>query len=85
MTLLAHALNYTLAVLFWLILGRIALTLITHGRQGFVMGIFVKGTEPFFVAIRFLTGGRIGEKGVVALALLLIVALRIALVPVLRG
>lgn len=85
MTFVAQVLNYTLAVLFWLILGRIALTLITHGRQGFVMGVFVKGTEPVFAAIRFVTGGRIGERGIVVIALVLIVALRIALVPALRG
>lgn len=85
MIFVAQALNYTLAVLFWLILGRVALTLITHGREGFVMGIFVKGTEPVFATIRFITGGRIGEKSVVVIALLLIVVLRIALLPALRG
>jgi uncharacterized protein YggT (Ycf19 family) len=85
MTIVAELLNYTLALFFWLILGRIALTLLTHGREGFFMGVFVKGTEPVFAVVRRLTGNRVGERGVALLSLLLLAVLRYALVPVLRG
>ena len=85
MTFVAELLNYALALFFWLILGRIALTLLTHGREGFFMGVFVKGTEPVFGVVRRLTGNRVGERGVALLSLLLLAVLRIALVPVLRG
>jgi uncharacterized protein YggT (Ycf19 family) len=85
MTIVAELLNYALALFFWLILGRIALTLLTNNRQGFFMGVFVKGTEPVFAVVRRLTGNRVGERGVALLSLLLLVVLRIALVPVLRG
>jgi uncharacterized protein YggT (Ycf19 family) len=85
MSFVAQLLNFALAMAFWLILGRIALTLLTGGREGFFMGVFVKGTEPVFAVVRRLTGGRLGERGVALVSLVLLVALRLALVPVLRG
>ena len=81
----AQLVNYALALVFWLIIGRLALTVLTGGRQGFFMGVFVKGTEPVFAVVRLLTGGRLGDRGVAVLALVLIVVLRIALLPALAG
>lgn len=81
----AQLVNYALALFFWLILGRLALTVLTGGRQGFFMGVFVKGTEPVFAVVRLLTGGRLGDRAVALLALVLIAVLRIALLPALAG
>jgi hypothetical protein len=85
MSFVAQLVNYLLALLFWLIIGRLALTVLTGGRQGFFMGVFVKGTEPVFAVVRMLTGGRLGDRGVALLALVLIVVLRLALLPLLRA
>jgi multisubunit Na+/H+ antiporter MnhF subunit len=49
------------------------------------MGVFVKGTEPVFAVVRAVTGGRLGDRAVALLSLGLLLALRIALVPALRG
>jgi hypothetical protein len=85
MSFIAQLVNYALALCFWLIIGRLALTVLTGGRQGFFMGVFVKGTEPVYAVVRLITGGRLGDRGVALLALVLIVVLRIALLPALAG
>ena len=84
MSFVAQLINFALALVFWMILGRILLTLITGGRDNFFLGVMRKATDPAYAAVRLLTGGRLGEVAVTALALLLVVVLRLALLPLLR-
>lgn len=84
MTALAQLLNFALSLVFWMILGRVMLTLITGGRDNFFLGVMRKGTDPVYAVVRALTGGRLGEGVVTALALVLVIVLRIALLPLMR-
>jgi uncharacterized protein YggT (Ycf19 family) len=83
-SLLAQLLNFALSLIFWMILGRLLLTAITGGREGFFMGVFRKATDPVYTVVRRLTGGRLGEVGIALVALFLVTALRIVLLPLLR-
>ncbi|MGH8875106.1 MAG: hypothetical protein ACRDVM_07630 [Acidimicrobiia bacterium] len=83
MMFLAHLANALLSLMFWMILGRMVLRLLTGGRENFFTGVFEKGTAPAFAAVRFLTGGRVGARAVPLLALLLVVAGRLMLLPLL--
>jgi hypothetical protein len=83
LTALATLLNTALALLFWLILGRTALGLLTRGRSGFFTGLFEKGTEPAYALVRRATFGTIGDRAVVGLTLTLTILLRLALLPLL--
>jgi uncharacterized protein YggT (Ycf19 family) len=83
-SLVAQLVNFLLALVFWMILGRILLTAITGGREGFFMGVFRKATDPVYAVVRRVTGGRLGDVAVALVALVLVIALRIALLPLLR-
>ncbi len=83
-SLIAQLINFALALVFWMILGRILLTAITGGHEGFFMGVFRKATDPAYALVRRVTGERVGELGVAVIALLLVVVLRISLLPLLR-
>jgi uncharacterized protein YggT (Ycf19 family) len=80
---LAELLNYTLAFLFWLIVGRLALALLTGGRQTFISELFRRVTEPWYRLVRRITPGAISDRHIPFLGLLLIVNLRLLLLPLL--
>lgn len=84
MSLLAQLVNFALALVFWMILGRLLLTAISGGQEGFFMGVFRKATDPVYALIGRITGGRLGNIATAVAALLLVTALRIALLPLLR-
>jgi ABC-type phosphate transport system permease subunit len=44
--------NYTLSFLMWMILGRVVVTLITAGKQNFIIGMFQKVTDPVYRTVR---------------------------------
>jgi uncharacterized protein YggT (Ycf19 family) len=73
--------NYTLSFLLWMVLGRIVLSLFIGDRQNIIMEIFRKATDPLFFITRKLFPFA-GEKWVPALAIILIIILRIILIMV---
>jgi uncharacterized protein YggT (Ycf19 family) len=78
--LLAELVNFALALVFWATLGRILLTLMTGGRDNFFLGVLRKPTDPFYAVVRRVAPERLVPLGV----LVLVVALRWALLPLLR-
>lgn len=80
MSLLAHLVNFALALVFWATLGRILLTLMTGGRDNFFIGVLRKATDPAYA----LVGRVIPQQWVPLGVLILVVAARIALLPLLR-
>lgn len=84
MSLVAQLVNFALALVFWMILGRILLTLIIGPQPNFFMGVFRKATDPVYGLVRRVTGGRLGDGAVALVSLVLVIVLRIALVPLLR-
>ncbi len=81
--LIGHLVNIALSLLMWLIIGRIALTLITGNTRTFFSEFFRRTTEPVYQVIRRLVP--LPERLVPLAALLLIIALRILLLPLLRA
>ncbi|MBI4699531.1 MAG: YggT family protein [Nitrospirae bacterium] len=75
--------NYTLSFLMWMVLGRIILSLIIGGRQNIMTTAFEKVTEPVYRVTQkifpFAKGG-----WTPALAILLIIAARLALVMIFK-
>ena len=80
MNLIAQLVNFALALVFWATLGRILLGLITGGRENFFVGVLRKATDPAYAVV-----GRVLPHQWVPLGVLvLVVAARIALLPLLR-
>lgn len=77
----AELANFALALVFWATLGRILLGLMIQGRDNFFMGVLRKATDPAY----FVVGRVMPERWTPLGVLLLVIALRIALVPLLRG
>ncbi len=48
MKLFVQLVNFTLSFCMWLIVGRVLVTLITGGRDNFMVSFFVRFTEPFY-------------------------------------
>ena len=82
MILVAHLLNFALAMVFWATLGRILLGLMMGGAasQNFFLGVLRKATDPAYA----LVGRVVPQQWVPLGVLLLVVAARLALLPVLR-
>ena len=80
MQLVAELLNFALAMVFWATLGRILLGLITGHRDNFFLGVLRKATDPAYAVVRRVLPERFVPVGV----LILVMALRIALVPLMR-
>ena len=49
---LFQIINYTLSFLMWMVLGRVVVTLITAGKQNFIIGMFRKITDPMYSLVR---------------------------------
>jgi hypothetical protein len=80
MTVVAELVNLVLAVVFWMTLGRLALDLITGGRENFFSGVFRRATDPAFA----LVGLAVPRRWVPLAVLVLTLALRFTLLPLLR-
>lgn len=82
MILVGHLLNFALAMVFWATLGRILLGLMMGGaaRENFFLGVLRKATDPAYA----LVGRVVPQQWVPLAVLLLVVAARIALLPLLR-
>jgi hypothetical protein len=79
--LAAELANFALALVFWATLGRILLGLIIQGRDSFFMGVLRKATDPAYAVVGRLLPQRWTPLGV----LLLVTALRFALVPLMQA
>jgi hypothetical protein len=79
--IVAHLLNFALSFLFWLIIGRYVLKLMTGGRQTFVSDLLQKGTDPWFAAMRKITPRSISDRHIPILGLLMLINLRLFLLP----
>ena len=71
--------NYTLALGMWLILGRAVLGILTGGRPSPIQTIFDRFTAPLFGLTRRALPF-VGERWAPLAALLLLAALRLALI-----
>jgi hypothetical protein len=79
--LAAQLVNFALALMFWATLGRILLDLMTGGRDNFFSGVLRKATDPAYAVVGRVVPARWVPLGV----LVMIVAARVALLPLLRG
>lgn len=71
--------NYSLSFLLWMVLGRVVLGLFIGDRQNIIMEIFRKATDPLYFITRKLLPFA-SEKWVPALAIALIIIIRIILI-----
>lgn len=71
--------NYTLSLLMWLIVGRLLLSFFLKNRENFMLGFFIKFTEPLFRMTRKMFPFA-GESCIPFISMFLIVILRIAVV-----
>jgi uncharacterized protein YggT (Ycf19 family) len=78
--LVAHLLNFALAMVFWATLGRILLNRMMGGGENFFLGVLRKATDPAYA----LVGRVVPQQFVPIGVLVLVVAARLALLPLLR-
>ena len=81
LAIVAHLLNVALALLFWLIVGRAILGVLSGGRSNFFSDLFKRSTDPLFALVRRITPRFIPDGSIPALSLFLLLALRFALLP----
>jgi uncharacterized protein YggT (Ycf19 family) len=84
LSVLAHLLNFALSLLIWLIIGRYVLRLIVGQRENFVTELFRRATEPAFRVLGRIAPPLVGTAYIPILTILALVAVRLALLPVLR-
>jgi hypothetical protein len=80
MRLAAELANFALALVFWATLGRMLLGAMIQGRDNFFMGVLRKATDPAYAVV----GRLLPERWIPLGVLLLVIALRIALVPLMQ-
>ena len=78
--LVAHLVNFALALVFWATLGRILLSRMMGGGENFFLGVLRKATDPAYALVGRVVPQRFVPIGV----LVLVVAARFALLPLLR-
>jgi uncharacterized protein YggT (Ycf19 family) len=79
--LLFELVNYILAFFLWMLVGRIALTILSGGRRTFFTELFEKATAPPVFVVRRITPAFVPDVHIPILALPLLLALRILLAP----
>lgn len=84
MVVVAHLLNFALSLLIWLIIGRAVLRFLVGDRRNFIVDLFRLATDPLFRLIRRLTPRFVGDGLIPWLSILVLLALRVALLPLLR-
>ena len=83
--ILFEILNYILAFFLWMLVGRIALALLSGGRKTFFTGVFEKATAPPIFVVRRITPASVPDVHIPILALPLLLALRILITPLAQG
>ena len=79
--LLFELVNYILAFFLWMLVGRIALTILSGGRRTFFTELFEKATAPPVFVVRRITPAFVPDVHIPILALPLLLALRILMAP----
>jgi hypothetical protein len=79
--ILFEIVNYVLAFFLWMLVGRIALAILSGGRRTFFTGVFEKATAPPILVVRRITPSFVPDVHIPVLALPLLLALRILLAP----
>jgi len=79
--LLFEVLNYVLAFFLWMVLGRLALNILSGGRRTFMTGVFEKATAPPIFVVRKMTPAFVPDAHIPILSLPLLLALRILMAP----
>lgn len=73
--------NFLLATLMYLLLGRLVLRLLLGSREdGLVQRAFARGTDPLAAAVRLVTPRRVPDTLLLLFAAVWLVVLRVALV-----
>ena len=83
--ILFEILNYILAFFLWMLVGRIALAILSGGRKTFFTGVFEKATAPAIYVVRRITPAFVPDVHIPILALPLLLALRILITPLAQG
>ena len=81
MPLLFEIVNYVLAFFLWMLVGRLALAILSGGRRTFFTELFEKATAPPVFVVRRITPAFVPDVHIPILALPLLLALRILLAP----
>ncbi len=76
--------NAALSLFIWLIVGRVLLTLITGGHRNFFSDLFVRATEPIYRITRALLPAAVADRYVPLAALVGLLILRLALLPLIK-
>ena len=72
--------NFLLATLMYLMLGRLVLRLLLGSREsGIVQNAFARGTDPVVVAVRLVTPRRVPDTLLLLFAAVWLIVLRVAL------
>ena len=80
----ATVLLYTVDFFLWMMLGRIALAVLSGGRRTFFTDLFRTATAPAFYVVRKITPASVSDFHIPILSLPLLLTLRILLASV-RG
>jgi hypothetical protein len=83
-TILAEIVNFTLSFFMWMLIGRLALGLISGGRETFFTTLFRNATLPVTATVRRITPRSVGDGHIPILSLPLLLALRILLTDFLK-
>ena len=81
MALISDLAYLTVEFFFWLMLGRLVLTLLSGGKTTFFTELFRRGTSPVTYVVRRMTPAFVPDAHIPLLSLPLLLALRILLAP----
>ncbi len=84
LTFAATLLLYTVDFFFWMMVGRLALAVISGGRRTFFTDLFRKATAPAFFLVRKITPASVSDFHIPLLSLPLLLTVRILIASV-RG
>lgn len=76
---LVDLLRITFQFFLWMLMGRLALALLTGGRRTFVTGVFEKATFPIVWVVRRITPASVGDGHIPVLSLPLVFTVLILL------
>jgi hypothetical protein len=79
--ILVEIANFILAFFLWMLLGRIALAILSGGRRTFFTELFEKATAAPIYLVRRITPASVPDVHIPILTIPLLLALRILLVP----
>jgi hypothetical protein len=73
--------NFILAFFLWMLVGRIALAVLSGGRRTFFTELFEKATAPPVFVVRRMTPASVPDFHIPILSVPLLLAIRILLAP----